>query len=78
MKVNFSKSQKISMGALVGIGLFNPFTVEVLDQYFKLVYTGVFLVCAVWVVGFILFNAFKPEQINLPTKKKKSEAYIAT
>ena len=76
----FKKQQKITMVALIGIGLFNPFTVAVLDEYFKLFYTGVFIACVVWVSGFILKQAFTPEKVNVPKKNKKSTkpAFIET
>ncbi len=72
MKVNFKRTQKVTMGALVAMGLFNPMSIQVLDEYFKLFYTGVFLVSSVWVVLFVLWGALKPQKVNIPTKGKKT------
>ena len=72
MKVRFKKVQLVTMGAMVGILLLNPASVEVLESYFKLVYTGLFLISSVWVVLFLLWAAFKPEKVKLPTKSKKT------
>lgn len=71
--VRFSKVQWITIGAIIGFGLLNPFSVEVLDEYFKLFYTGVFLACAVWIVGFLLVKVLRPEPINIPKKSAKTE-----
>ncbi len=78
--VNFTKQQKLTMGALIGIGLLNPGSVAVLDEYFKLFYTGVFLACGGWVIAFVLYKALKPETLKIPAKTKKSSktAYIET
>lgn len=79
-KTNFNKWQKTTIIALIGFGLFNPFAVEVLDRWFKLAYTIFFVVCATWLMGFILFKSLKPDRINIPTKSKKTKAqnYITT
>lgn len=70
----FTKYQLITMGALVGMLLFNPLVVEVFEEYFKLVYTGISLVCTVWVVVFLLYKVMKPEKVNYtPKKKSKSQ-----
>ncbi len=66
---SFKRSQLVTMGAFVGIGLFNPMTVNVLDEYFKLVYYGLFVVCSVWAGAFLLYNAFKPQKTSLKTRK---------
>lgn len=71
--MRFKKVQLLTMGALVGTGLFNPMSVEVLEDYFKLVYMGVFILCAGWVMGFILYKAFKPEAIKIPAKTAKTQ-----
>lgn len=71
MKTNFNKAQKVTIGAVIGIGLLNPFSVAVLDTYFKLAYTAIFIVCAVWVSGFVLYKALKPEAVKLPKKSSK-------
>lgn len=81
-KLTFSKWQLVTMGSAIGIGLFNPASVEILEPYFKLFYTGVFLVCVAWFIAFSLYKVLKPEHISLPKKSKKSKvpasAYITT
>lgn len=67
---NFKKSQKITMVSLIGVGLFNPMTVEVLEEYFKLVYMGISVACMGWLVVYVLFTAFKPEANKVPKKNK--------
>lgn len=59
------------MSALIGAGLFNPMSIEILDQYFKWVYSGIAVVCAAWIVGFILYSAFRPTKLQIPSKTKK-------
>lgn len=66
----FNKYQKITVLALIGFGLFNPFTVAVLENWFKLVYTGIFVGCAGWIAGYVLYNALKPEVVKVAPKKK--------
>lgn len=70
--VRFSKVQWVTIGAIIGFGLLNPFSVEVLDEYFKLFYTGVFLACAVWIAGFLLYKVLRPEQVHIPSKNAKT------
>jgi hypothetical protein len=76
-RINFSKGQKVTITALVGMGLFNPMSVEILDQYFKMIYTGLFLVSAAWVVFYLLKKVLTPEPVNVkPKGKKKKTDYI--
>lgn len=78
-KVTFSKTQLITMGALVGVGLFNPFSTAVLHDWFQLVYLGVFALSTAWIVVYVLWTAFKPEPVNLkPKGKTRTQRYIET
>lgn len=76
--MRLNKTQKVTILALVGMGLFNPFTVEVLEDWFKLVYTGLFVGCALWVMGYVLWKALKPEKTNVPVKtaKTRTQKYV--
>ena len=78
--VRFKKHQLLAMGAAVGFGLFNPFSVAVLDEYFKLVYTALFGVCTLYLVGFLGAKVFKAEDVNIPAKtaKTKTSKFITT
>ena len=71
MSTRFSKTQKATVVALIVMGVFNPMSVEVLNEYFKLVYTGLFVVASAWVVVFILVKALTPEKVAVPAKVKK-------
>lgn len=73
MKVTINKIQRVTVGAVIGLGLFNPFTVAVLDEWFKLAYTVICVACAVWVAGFVLVKALKPEHVKTAPKGKKSK-----
>ena len=70
-KVNFSKGQKVTIVAIICGLLFNPMSVEILEQYFKLAYTGISVVSTVWVVGYLLKKVLTPEKINIPKKSAK-------
>ena len=69
---NFTNTQKVTMTAIVLALLFNPMTVQVLDNYFKWAYTGISLVATAWVIGFLLYKVLKPEQVKIPKKGKKN------
>lgn len=69
---HFNKVQRVTIGAVIGLGLLNPFSVAVLDEYFKLFYTAVFVLCAVWVASFVLYKALKPEAVRMPKKGAKT------
>ena len=71
--MGFSKVQLVTVGAIIGIGLFNPMSVAVLRDYFEWFYTGVFVLCSVWVVGFLLKKVLTPERVNIPTKSSKTK-----
>ena len=70
-KVNFKKTQLATIGALISIGLFNPMSVEILEDYFKMVYTAIFLVSGAWVIFFVLKKSLTPET-NIPSKTAKT------
>ena len=72
-KVKFSKIQLVTMLALVGALLFNPMVVEILDDYFKMAYTVISIVCTVWVLGYLLKKVLTPEKVNIPKKSKKQK-----
>lgn len=79
--IRFKKTQLITMGALVGVGLFNPFSTAVLHDWFQLVYLGVFALSTAWIVAYVLYKAFKPEAVKIPAKSKKTERagkYVTT
>lgn len=67
--IRFTKVQKITMVAIIGMGLLNPLAVAMLEDYFKMFYTGVFLLCGAWIMGFLLYKTFTVEALNIPTKK---------
>ena len=69
MSTRFSKTQIATVGALIVMGVFNPASVAILEDYFKLVYTGLFVVASAWVVVFILVKALTPEKVVVPKKK---------
>jgi hypothetical protein len=73
-RINFSKAQKVTMVALVAVGLFNPMSVEIMDEYFKMAYTGLFLVAMAWVAGYTLVRVFTPERVNVKPKSKTQKA----
>lgn len=68
----FNKYQKITMAALICAILFNPMSVAILDEYFKWAYTGISVLCTLWVLGYLLKKVFTPEKVNVPKKSKKS------
>jgi len=71
----FNKLQVITMGALILGLLFNPMSVEILDNYFKWAYTIISVLCAAWVAGFILYSVFRTEKTKIPVvKSKRSQA----
>ena len=67
--IHFTKVQKITMVAMVGSGIFNPLVVAMFEDYFKMAYVGLFLICSGWLMGFMLYKTFKIEPNNIPTKK---------
>lgn len=67
--IHFTKVQKITMVAIVGSGLFNPLVVAMFEDYFKMAYLGLFLLCSGWLMGFLLYKTFKVEELKIPTKK---------
>ena len=69
MSTRFSKTQIATVAALIVMGVFNPASVAILEDYFKLVYTGLFVVASAWVVVFILVKALTPEKVVVPKKK---------
>ena len=77
--VRFNRGQKVTIGALIVMGLFNPASVEILGDYFKMVYTGLFMVGTTWVVFYLLKVVLTPEPvITEPKGKKKATKYIET
>jgi hypothetical protein len=77
--VRFNRGQKVTIGALIAMGLFNPMSVEILNQYFKMVYTGLFVLGTAWVVFYLLKKVLTPEPvITEPKGKKKATKYIET
>lgn len=68
----FNRYQIITMVALVCALLFNPMSVEILDDYFKWAYTIISLVCTMWVLGYLLKKVLTPEKVNIPKKAKKT------
>lgn len=77
--VRFNRGQRVTIGALIGMGLLNPMSVEVLNQYFKMAYTGLFVACSVWVAVYLLKKVLTPEPvITEPKGKKKATKYIET
>lgn len=73
MKTRFNKVQIVTICAIVGAMLFNPASVEILDEYFKHFYTIVWLGCTAWVVIYLLKKVLTPEKVNIPSKSKKSK-----
>lgn len=71
-KVNFGKGQKITILAIIFTLMFNPMSVEILEEYFKLAYTGMFLMSALWVIGYLLKKVLTPEKVNIPKKNTKT------
>jgi len=67
--IHFTKVQKITMVAMVGSGIFNPLVVAMFEDYFKMAYVGLFLICSGWLMGFLLYKTFKVEALKIPTKK---------
>lgn len=75
----FTKYQLITMFSLVGMLLFNPLVVEVFDEYFKLAYTVISLLCTAWVLGFLLKKVFTVEAVKIPDgKTTKAQKYKKT
>lgn len=71
--MKISKKNKLTMVAIIGLGLFNPFTVAVLDEYFRLAYTAITVVSAVWLMGYVVYSVTRPEAVNIPKKAKKTK-----
>jgi hypothetical protein len=67
--IHFTKVQKITMVAMVGSGIFNPLVVAMFEDYFKMAYVGLFLICSGWLMGFLLYKTFKVEALKIPNKK---------
>lgn len=73
--MKFGKYQIITMGALICAILFNPMAVEILDDYFKIAYSVISVLCTLWVLGYLLKKIFTPEKVNIPKKKKSSKVH---
>lgn len=69
--MKFKRTQLATMAALVGLGLLNPFSVAILDEWFKWAYTGISVVCAVWICSFLLYKVFRVEKTNIPVVRSK-------
>lgn len=72
-KPRFNKKQIATMASLVAMGLFNPLAVEVLEDYFKMVYTAIFFGASFWVVYYLLKTVLTPEPVNIPEKTAKTK-----
>ena len=71
-KIHFKKIQLITIGAIVSALMFNPMAVEILEDYFKMAYTIIWLGSSFWAMGYLLVKVLTPDPINIPKKKKKS------
>ncbi len=71
--IRFNKGQKIAMVALPLAILFNPLTVEIYFDYFKMAFFVISLVSTAYVVGFMLYHMLwvKRERVHIPAKPRK-------
>jgi hypothetical protein len=71
--VRFTKAQKLMMVAMPLALTTNPLTIEIFLEWYKWLFTGISAVCVVYIVGFTLYMCFKPTEVKVPTKTKKSK-----
>lgn len=80
MTVRFNKSQKLMMLAIPLAITTNPLTVEIFIDWYKWLLAGVSWIASAYILGFMLYNMFKPQPNNIPSKSKKhsvkSKEYI--
>lgn len=70
--MSLNKKNKITIGAVIGMGLLNPFTQAVLHDQLQLVLTYVSIACAIWVAGYLVYSVTRPEVVNIPKKGAKT------
>lgn len=70
---NFSKWQVMAMIALPLALTTNPMLVEIFWEWYKLLFTGIFIITTAYLVVFLLYKVLKPEKLNIPSKTKKSK-----
>ena len=72
MKVNFNRYQKFVWVALpLGIML-NPMTIQIYLEYVIYVLEGVGFICIGYVLVFMLWAAFRPQAVHIPSKTDKT------
>lgn len=69
---HFTKTQKITMVALITFGVFNPMSYQILKDYIELVFNGIAILSIIWVLGFLLYKVLKPENVNIPKEAKNT------
>lgn len=69
--IRFSKWQIMAMVALPLAITTNPMLVEIFWEWYKLLFTGIFIVTTVYLAAFLLYKVLKPEKIAIPKKSKK-------
>lgn len=72
-KVNFSKWQKLMMVAMPLAITTNPLTIEIFLEWYKWLFTGISAVAVLYIVIFTLYMCFKPTEVKVPAKSKKSK-----
>jgi hypothetical protein len=70
---NFSKWQVMAMIALPLALTTNPMLVEIFWEWYKLLFTGIFIITTAYLVVFLLYKVLKPEKLKVPSKAKKSK-----
>jgi hypothetical protein len=51
----------------------NPMTVEIFIDWYKWLFAGLSALAVVYIVVFTLYHAFKPTEVSIPKKSKKSK-----
>jgi len=72
-KVRFSKAQIGMMVALPVAITMNPLTVEIFIEYIKWGFAGLSAIAATYIVGFTLYQCFRPQSVKVPSKTKKQQ-----
>ena len=71
--VRFNKTQLVTMVAIILAMLFNPGSYQILKDYIEIFFNVIAGVSTLWIIGFLMWKVLRPEQVNIPKKKKKSQ-----
>jgi hypothetical protein len=72
-KVRFNNWQKGMMVAMPVAITMNPLTVEVFIEYIKWGFAAMSAIAVVYIVGFTLYQCFRPTEVKIPKDDGKSK-----